>query len=443
MEKSKEINFHKLEDISFGNKLFLIGIFFLSSALPISGIFLIFSLILSFKKESILIKDKWNYPLFLSIGIILFGTLNISFLNKPQILSEFTISTIWINLFNWIPIFLYYWGFQSFLRTEAQRLIFLKVLVSGSFPVIISFILQKYFGLYGPHETLFGLIVWFQKPIMANGSASGLFSNPNYAAIWLVLLLPFSITLFKLSKGNYLKKFLMAVFCFLITYMILLTGSRNGIIGIFITYICIYGFKRILIIIGSLITFITTTKLFEFLLNTKISILSIFLPESIFLKIREFNSFSSPRFEIWQSTFSRIQERPLFGWGPSTFSFLNLHNNSNLDIPYKIVDANHSHNIVLELAHNFGVPLSLILSITVFVLLFKSWRFIFIQKISINKSLLLEKAWFCSTTIFVISHLSDITLYDGKISILISILFAGLKCLLDENIKNSYLFYND
>jgi len=435
MEKFQKINFFNGQDINFGNKLFLIGIFFLPTALPISALFLLFSLILSFKQKPISINDKWNYPLFLSIGIILFGTLNISFLNKPIILSEFAISTIWINLFNWIPIFLYYWGFQYFLRTETQRLIFFKVLISGSFPVIISFIFQKYFSLYGPYETLFGLIVWFQKPIIDNGAASGLFSNPNYAAIWLVLLLPFAITLFKLSSGYYLKKSLMAVLCFLITYMILLTGSRNGIMGIFITYICIYGFKRILIIIGSLFTFISTIKLFEFLLGIKLSIFTTFLPESIFLKIRDLYSFSSPRFEIWQSTFVRIQERPLFGWGPSTFSFLNFHNNIKLDIPYKIVDANHSHNIVLELAHNFGVPLSLILSITVIVLLFKLWRFIFIEKLFTNESLLLEKAWFCSTTIFVISHLSDITLYDGKISLLMSILFAGLKCLLDENNK--------
>ena len=435
MEKLKKINFHKIEDINLGNKLFLIGIFFLPSALPISGLFLLFSLIISFNKESISIKDKWNYPLFFSIGIILFGTLNISFLNKPSVLSEYNISTIWLNLFNWVPIFLYYWGFQSFLRTEAQRLIFLKVLVSGSFPVIISFILQKYFSFYGPYKTLFGLIVWFQKPIINNGAASGLFSNPNYAAIWLVLLLPFTIALFKLSKGDYLKKYIMGISSFLITYMILLTGSRNGIIGIFITYICIYGYKRILIILGSLISILTTIKFFELLLSIKLPIFSTFLPESIFLKIKDLNSFSSPRFEIWQSTVTRIQERPFLGWGPSTFSFLNLHNNSKLDIPYKIIDAHHSHNIVLELAHNFGLPLSLILSITVVALLYKSWIKIFIKKISNNEPLLLKKAWFCSTTIFVISHLSDITLYDGKISILISILLAGLKSLLNENSK--------
>ena len=64
-----EFNTKKLGLVSF-----LIGIFFLSSALPISGLFLIFSLILSFKKESILIKDKWNYPLLISSLLMLIST---------------------------------------------------------------------------------------------------------------------------------------------------------------------------------------------------------------------------------------------------------------------------------------------------------------------------------------------------------------------------------
>ena len=49
-----------------------------------------------------------------------------------------------------------------------------------------------------------------------------------------------------------------------------------------------------------------------------------------------------------------------------------------------------------------------------------------------NDELLIKKAWFSSSFIVVINHLSDITYYDGKVSILISLLFAGLKCIHDE-----------
>ena len=48
---------------------------------------------------------------------------------------------------------------------------------------------------------------------------------------------------------------------------------------------------------------------------------------------------------------------------------------------------------------------------------------------SLNKTLL------ASFSIFLIAHFSDITYYDGKISILFSVLLAGLKNVIDENIE--------
>ena len=46
-----------------------------------------------------------------------------------------------------------------------------------------------------------------------------------------------------------------------------------------------------------------------------------FIPETIWM---EFSDFQFSRIEIWKSALSRISERPLFGWGPSTFSYLHL-----------------------------------------------------------------------------------------------------------------------
>ena len=62
-----------------------------------------------------------------------------------------------------------------------------------------------------------------------------------------------------------------------------------------------------------------------------------------------------------------------------------------------------------------------------------------------NKSLskyLICKPLLASFSIFLIAHLTDITYYDGKISILFSLLLAGLKNILDENIesKDTYQF---
>ena len=75
---------------------------------------------------------------------------------------------------------------------------------AGTVPVILSCILQKFFNIYGPFETLFGTIVWFNYDLN-KGQLTGLFNNPNYLGMWLTLCLPFAISALKLEK-TYLKK---------------------------------------------------------------------------------------------------------------------------------------------------------------------------------------------------------------------------------------------
>ena len=211
-----------------------------------------------------------------------------------------------------------------------------------------------------------------------------------------------------------------------VIYCIFLTGSRNGLIGITITIFFIYGLKKFLFFSSSLITFLYLPKSLQYIFN----------PENtnyLFHRkdLLDF-TFYSPRIDIWRSALSFIQERPLWGWGGSTFPF--LHINNSFFGPRKIINAQHSHNIVLELAHNFGIPLTILLSTTLLIFLYKAWKVIFFQY-ELNQEILLEKTWFIPIIIFVFSHLTDITFYDGKISILVSILFAGLKCILNQRKK--------
>ena len=421
------INFYfkKRNIIEVGNSLFLLGILFLPSALPISGLLLLPALFISLiKKNNHIVNDKGNYSLFLAIGLILFSALNISFLNKDILLSNFDLSLIWINLFNWLPIFLYFWGFQIYLKTHQQRIIFSKYLIMGTVPVLVSFVLHYFFKIYGPFKTFFGLVVWYQKPITIIGSPiSGLFSNPNYASMWLVLVLPFLIFWLKRQQKKSINAIFLFLICVSVIYFIFLTGSRNGVIGIAITIFFIYGLKKFLIFSSGFLSFLYLPKFIQFIFN---------LDNSIYLvKRKYFLDFilQSPRMDIWRSSLSLIKERPLWGWGGSTFPF--LHINNDLFEPEKVIPAQHSHNIVLELAHNFGIPLTILLSISLLIFLYKVWKMIFFQY-ELNQEILLEKTWFISAIIFVFSHLTDITFYDGKISILVSILFAGLRCILNQ-----------
>ena len=45
---------------------------------------------------------------------------------------------------------------------------------------------------------------------------------------------------------------------------------------------------------------------------------------------------------------------------------------------------------------------------------------------------LLNKYWLISTTIIIFCHITDITFYDGRISLLFCILLSGTRCILSD-----------
>ena len=69
--------------------------------------------------------------------------------------------------------------------------------------VIFSVIAQVIFSWQTKMETLYGLIVWYQKKLiedLGHTGVTGLFSNPNYLGAWLVIILPFCISLIYIEK---------------------------------------------------------------------------------------------------------------------------------------------------------------------------------------------------------------------------------------------------
>ena len=433
MNSSKLINFFSFKgSLEFGQRLFLLGVFFIPSALPIGAFLLLISLIiaLSFKREEIL-KNKWNYPIFISIFIIFFNSLYAYFRINYGPLLEINRNIIWINLFNWIPILIFYLGFQIYLINTRQRHLFGIFLISGTFPVIISCIIQKFFYIIGPFETLFGTIVWFNRDL--GDGHTGLFNNPNYLGMWLTLCLPFSLSFLK-YKGELIANKLTLIFIniFLI-YFSVLSGSRNAFLGMVISFLFIFGIKKsikycLFFFLGIFIIYLLV-PLFSF--TNEVTFKDI-IQIGAFEKILNYNvGVNYPRLIIWKSTLSFIFQKPIFGWGAGTFP--NVFNNlGDVIIPFKSLKSNHTHNILLQLTYNFGIPLSLILSYTFLSIYKKAFSNINKLKIEINQNFV-DKAWLVSLTIMIISFLSDLTFYDGKISIIFAVLLAGLKNISHQN----------
>ena len=421
------------DNLDFGEKIFFTGTFFLPSALPIGAILLLISLIISIKKSyKSILKDKFNYIVLLSIFLILISTINISLLNTPEKLRDYQNSFIFINLFNWIPILLGFIGFQSYLKRQDQRIYFIESLILGSIPILFSCFLQI-FGTQGPFKTLFGSIVWFLKPYEEVGGITGIFNNPNYLSFWLIVTLPLVlyITTSKTYENKNLSRFILGSISTLIIIFALLTNSRNAILGLFIIFISKLSLRKSIFTI----IFASTVLLFYFispLTNTNSFTLQIFSQDNnLISKISYFFDvlIHSPRFEIWKSAVHFISQKPILGWGGSTFPYLNSFHNSKILTPIVFTDAQHTHNIFLELAHNFGIPLAILITSAILYLLIRN--LIKIKKENIKFDNLQSNAWLLSSFLVLLFHMTDIPYYDGRVSLLISILFAGLRCILN------------
>tara|TARA_A100001388_G_scaffold277253_1_gene267629 strand:+ start:1516 stop:2844 length:1329 start_codon:yes stop_codon:yes gene_type:complete len=428
--------FQTIRKLDIGNQLFLYGIFFLPSTSLIGFLLLLFSLIISFKRsKNSFLKDPWHIPLIISIGLIIFSTINIIFLNNPYSFENLDSKIIWVNLLKWIVLIISFVGFQNFLECNKQRKLFAQFLISGTIPLIFSCFLQKFFLDQGPYQILNGLIIWFQKPLHITGGVSGLFSNVNYTGIWLGLTLPFCISLSRTGK-NKTDKLILLILIILFSYFIFETTSRNAYLGLMLSFIFLINFRySIIFLIFQFSIFIST----KFLNLREFNFFGINFNLPIISTIADLSSSSidpdDSRLIIFKEAFFLVKERPFFGWGVSTFNFNFMKNNLNeLDILKE--NPNHTHNMPLELAYNFGIPLAIILVTLTIVLLLISIKKL--NRYKFNKEeFLLSKAWILSTLIIITTHLNDVTFYEDRIGILISILFAGLRGFIKDN-KLSY-----
>ena len=416
-----EINLSKL-----GLKLLYIGIFLLPSAPIIAGFSLFISLLLSKNNNPInFIKERTN-KVFIVVSLLMILSCIYNNFNNPIFTQKGIGSLSWISLINWIPFFWCFWGFQPYLEKQKVRKIVGKLLVFGSIPIMISGFLQYFFNVTGPFQILNGLIIWYQKPISLTDGLTGPFNNANYAGSWLTLVLPFSLYYFLVNKKKS-KKLVTAIICCLFITSILLTNSRTSWLGMLISIQVILGFETIFFLIPLiLLSFVVLTFLISVLPPSIRNHFVSFVPINIFNNFPDksigFNE-AYPRLEIWRFSIENILKRPFLGWGGGSFP-----------VVYEALKGKwigHPHNIILELAFNYGVISAFIISSKVYQYLYKSYNLIanygVIKFNSDKDNLIFEKAWFSSILFITYSHLFDVQYFDLRISMIAWILLAGLR----------------
>ena len=131
------------------------------------------------------------------------------------------------------------------------------------------------------------------------------------------------------------------------------------------------------------------------------------------------------RINIFYKSLELITSRPIFGWLAGSFPLMFLFVDR-----LKKEEVQHAHNLFLQLAFDYGLVTSILMSIFILYLFIKSSR-IFLKKNNQTLNLLVFKTWMASSYISIIFHFSDMPYYDGKIAILFWIFLAGLKTYIE------------
>ena len=290
------------------------------------------------------------------------------------------------------------------------------------------------YKLLSPFETLNGLIIWYQRPIISPGGLSGLFNSQNYAGSWLNLVWPFCIALiFEKTKNFYNKSF---AICFLVTIglAILLTYSRNAWVGLLIAVPLVITQQAFFWLI---IIFLISASLIIFLVSPIFSgeIQNIFrelIPNKILIEFSQegYKNLDVTRLEIFKSALDIINKSPLLGIGAASFTAI-----------YELKTTfykGHSHNLLTELAISYGLPVTILFALTIISILVISYYVIFFKNLKYIDYF--ERAFWAAVFFFFLSQLVDIQYFDGKISIIAWILIASLKNIIDKdsgNLKNT------
>ena len=410
---------------NLGKFSFLIGLFLLPSAIALSIIFLLFSLIMSFWNDlKKLINDKINLIYIASCFLVLLSAF-FNFFDKNSInnISNNT-SLIFIGLLNWIPLIFAFIGFQKYLLNDNDRKNCILIFILGSIPVIFSCFAQFILNWFGPMETLNGLIVWYQRPIDGITGITGLFNNPNYLAAWLNIIWPFSLAFIFFDNKNKIKILFKILLIFAISLLIILTTSRAGLLCLLLSIFIMYAqkIKSWILTFISGIYFYITLFLASFLFQSELkNLITKIIPRGIWINFTnlEYENLDISRLGIWRYALNFISERPIFGHGSNSFTSLLF---TELGI-WK----GHSHNLPLELIVNYGIPAALLILIPTTYLVYKAYLKLFFVKLDVNKSSILDRAWLISLTLLIVMHLVDIQYFDGRISIAGWILLAGIK----------------
>ena len=421
-----------------GWRCFQLGVFVLPASALVAAVLLFVALVLGTRGRGGWRgwwADPANRVLVLLAGLMVLGALLV------QEFEGYSRGLAWVGLFNWLPFFWGFWGFQPYVTAPAARRRVGLWLVAGTVPVVVTGLGQLFLGWSGPWQILGGLVIWHLKQGgRPEGRLSGLFDYANITAAWLSLSWPLLLAAL-LSCGRRWRSALrgtdldgesagrravsLSVVLALAAAQVAalyLTDSRNAWGALLLAVPIVAGPSSWLWLLPLLAVALLPVLLASLpgvpgLLQDPARSL---VPQSIWGRLSDLNHHSerklaSLRLSQWSVAAGLIAERPWLGWGAAAFSVI---------YPLRTGTWHgHPHNIAVDLAVSYGVPAAVLLVGFVLGLLIRA------AKRGMTTGSVFDRAWWAAVLVLAVLHGTDIPMYDSRINIAGWILLAGLRFL--------------
>lgn len=318
---------------------------------------------------------------------------------------------------DYVPFFIFFYLLSLFPFSEEEVLKF-------SFAFILTipqqFLIgygEKYLNWRGrfffPKDNL-PLIDIFVGPIEPGLDVSASFYNPNILALYCIISIIFSISLFlfNIKKIYNLKKIsiklvlktLIISSCLLLSLILLVwTRSRNGWFAFFfvvVLYLWIYNKKYFFAIFGLVIVFLVVILLIN--PNWFPNIIKIVIPNAIWEKL---SIFSIDRGIYYDFALKLIKEKPFWGWGLGMYT-IEAGRQLNF-LGYRVL---HAHNIILQLGTEVGLILTTVLTGLISYLVISSYCYATIQPLNENRIFHIEFGFLIAVTTIILMQLFDLTI---------------------------------
>lgn len=257
------------------------------------------------------------------------------------------------TLLMWVVMFAVYMSMTTVLCSKHRfdTALFCIVLVAGIVGVIACG--QYLLALLGSNTSMqfWGwidrvLYEWFPMPLNLSDfglRTSSTFNNPNIAAEYLVMILPFAV--YYAFDGKRTRVRMLCRICLLAAVCgIAFTFSRGSYLALLaiVAVLCIANIRKITVIFMSAVS------------------LLVLIPDTVMQRLFSIagsDGSINERWSIWAVSIDGILESPIFGRGPGIQNSWDMLMAAGIDAP-------HTHNLVLELLVEGGV-IALILMILV------------------------------------------------------------------------------